>query len=157
MIVLCCGRALCLLVLLQQHGLGCHVAGVLMGAFLYADDLALLAPIRTILTPMLVLVEAYGASLNLSFLSDQDQVLLHLLCGTCQEGGVPRSSGSEWSRSSLEGERCPSGPQAPPRPFILSGLNREGCYVHQPKCRGEKPVCLCQSCSSPDSSEDSLL
>ena len=134
MIALCCGRALCLLVLLQQHGLGCHVAGVLMGAFLYADDLALLAPIRTILTPMLVLVEAYGASLNLTFLSDQDQVLLHLLCGTCQKGGVSRSTGAERSCSSLEGECCPSGPQATPRPFLLSRLSSEACYIYLPNC-----------------------
>ena len=128
-----------------------------MGAFLYADDLALLAPIRTILTPMLVLVEAYGASLNLSFLSDQDQVLLHLLCGTCQKGGVSRSTGAERSCSSLEGECCPSGPQATPKPFLLSRLSSEACYIYLPNCLREKPVFLCQSSSSTDCSEDPLL
>ena len=61
-----------LLVLLRQSGLGCHVAGVWMGAFLCADDLSLLAPTRTILTSMLAMVEAYGAGLNLTFSSDQD-------------------------------------------------------------------------------------
>ena len=61
-----------LLVVLRQSGLGCHVAGVWMGGFLYADDLSLLAPTRVILASMLALVEAYGASLNLTFSSSQD-------------------------------------------------------------------------------------
>ena len=43
-----------------------------MGAFLYADDLSLVAPTRTILASMLALVVAYGASLNLTFSSNQD-------------------------------------------------------------------------------------
>lgn len=60
------------LVLLRKEGLGCHVAGVWMGAFMYADDLSLLAPTRKILASMLALVESYGASLNLTFSSDQD-------------------------------------------------------------------------------------
>ena len=61
-----------LLVVLRQSGLGCHVAGMWMGGFLYADDLALLAPTRAILAAMLALVEAYGASLNLTFSTSQD-------------------------------------------------------------------------------------
>ena len=43
-----------LLIALRKSGLGCHVAGVWMGGYLYADDLALLAPNRA----MLALVEA---------------------------------------------------------------------------------------------------
>ena len=39
---------------------------------LYADDLTLLAPSRTILAAMLALVETYGASLNLTFSSNQE-------------------------------------------------------------------------------------
>ena len=61
-----------LLVLLRKRGLGCHVAGVWMGAFLYADDLSLLAPTYSILASMLALVVDYGASLNLTFSSNQD-------------------------------------------------------------------------------------
>ena len=61
-----------LLVMLRQSGLGCHVAGVWMGGFLYADDLSLIAPTRAILSSMLALVEAFGASLNLTFSSSQD-------------------------------------------------------------------------------------
>ena len=68
------------LVILRQHSLGCHVAGVWMGAFLYADDLSLLAPTRTILASMLALVEAYGASLNLTFSSDQDSKRCKSFC-----------------------------------------------------------------------------
>ena len=48
-----------------------HVAGVWMGAFLYADDLSFLAPTRSILASMLALVESYGGNLNLIF-STQD-------------------------------------------------------------------------------------
>ena len=43
-----------------------------MGAFLYADDLSLLAPTRAILAAMLALVETYGASLNLTFSTSQE-------------------------------------------------------------------------------------
>ena len=61
-----------LLVILRQSGLGCHIAGVWTGAVLYADDLTLLAPSRAILAAMLALVEAHGASLNLTFSSNQE-------------------------------------------------------------------------------------
>ena len=61
-----------MLVALRASGLGCHVAGVWMGGYLYADDLALLAPNRTILAAMLALVEAYGKSLNHVFSTSQD-------------------------------------------------------------------------------------
>ena len=61
-----------LLVILRDSGLGCHVAGVWVGGVLYADDLTLLAPSRLALAKMLSLVEAYGASLNLTFSSNQE-------------------------------------------------------------------------------------
>jgi hypothetical protein len=57
---------------LRRRGLGCHVAGVWMGAFLYVDDLALLAPTRAVLAEMLEVVVAYGARFNLTFSSDPD-------------------------------------------------------------------------------------
>ena len=57
-----------------------HLAGVGMGAILFADDLSLLAPTRTILTSMLALVEAYGASLNLTFSPDQDPKKFKSFC-----------------------------------------------------------------------------
>ena len=43
-----------------------------MGAFLYADDLSLIAPTRAILVAMLEIVAEYGASLNLTFSTSQD-------------------------------------------------------------------------------------
>ena len=60
------------LLVLRQGGLGCYVAGVWMGAVMYADDLALLATNRAMLAKMLTLVVEHGASLNLTFSSCQD-------------------------------------------------------------------------------------
>ena len=57
---------------LRRSGLGCHVAGVWMGAFLYVDNLALLAPTRAVLAAMLEVVVSYGARFNLTFSSDPD-------------------------------------------------------------------------------------
>ena len=57
---------------LRRSMLGCHVAGQWMGAFLYADDLSLIAPTRAILASMLAIVAEYGASLNLHFSTCQD-------------------------------------------------------------------------------------
>ena len=61
-----------LLLVLRRSKLGCHVAGQWMGAFLYADDLSLIAPTRAILASMLAIVAEYGASLNLHFSTCQD-------------------------------------------------------------------------------------
>ena len=60
------------LLVLRQSKLGCHVAGMWMGAVMYADDLALLATNRAMLASMLALVVAHGASLNLIFSSCQE-------------------------------------------------------------------------------------
>ena len=110
---------------------------------------------------MLALEEAYGASLNLTLFvrptPKEVQVLLHLLCVSCQEGGVSCSTGAEWTCSSLEGECCLSGPQAPPRPFLISRLSSEACYIYLPNCEFEKTVLLCQSSSITYCSEDPLL
>ena len=42
------------------------------GAFLYVDDLALLAPTRAVLAAILKVVVEYGAKTNLTFSSDPD-------------------------------------------------------------------------------------
>ena len=60
------------LLVLRRSGLGCHVAGVWIGAVMYADDLALIAPTRAILATMLEIVVVHGAGLNLTFSSSQD-------------------------------------------------------------------------------------
>ena len=36
-----------LILLLREQGVGCHMNGMFVGAFCYADDVTLLAPIRT--------------------------------------------------------------------------------------------------------------
>ena len=69
-----------LLKALRKSGLGCHIAGVWVGGFLYADDLALLGPTRAILAAMLALVEAHGAALNLTFSTSQDPKLCKSFC-----------------------------------------------------------------------------
>ena len=61
-----------LLFVLRRSKLGCWVAGQWMGAFLYADDLSLIAPTRAILASMLEIVAEYGASLNLYFSTCQN-------------------------------------------------------------------------------------
>lgn len=69
-----------LLVELRRKGLGCFVAGVYMGAFLYVDDLALLAPTRKVLEQMLVVVENYRGSHNLNFSVDSNPKLSKTKC-----------------------------------------------------------------------------
>lgn len=61
-----------ILATLRKSGLGCHVGGLWMGAVMYANDLALLAPTRAILAAMLDLVVSQGLALNLNFSSNQD-------------------------------------------------------------------------------------
>ena len=61
-----------IIVKLRKSKLGCYVAGCWVGAVMYADDLALMAPTRVVLAAMLELVVGYGASLNLTFSSSQD-------------------------------------------------------------------------------------
>ena len=57
---------------LRNQGLGCHVAGVWMGAAGYADDLALLAQSRETMSKMLKICEAYGLHHNLVFSTDEN-------------------------------------------------------------------------------------
>ena len=42
-----------LIKMLSEQGLGCHLHGQLVGAFIYADDVTLLAPTSTALNVML--------------------------------------------------------------------------------------------------------
>ena len=65
---------------LRGQGLGCFVAGVYMGALLYVDDLALLAPTRAMLARMLSVVEEYGRTHNLKFSTDENPSLSKSKC-----------------------------------------------------------------------------
>ena len=69
-----------LLLKLRGMGLGCFVAGVWMGAVLYVDDLALLAPTRSMLDRMLTVVEEYGHDHNLRFSTDDNPNLSKTKC-----------------------------------------------------------------------------
>ena len=55
---------------LRQLGLGCHIGGWWMGACGYADDLILLAPVRSVLQEMVKICEEYGQTHNLVFSTD---------------------------------------------------------------------------------------
>ena len=59
-----------LIVLLRKQRLGCHVGGVWMGACGYADDIILLAPVRSVLADMVKICEQYGLDHNLVFSTD---------------------------------------------------------------------------------------
>ena len=99
-----------ILKVLRRSGLGCHVAGMWCGAVMYADDLALLATNRAMLSEMLAIAVKHGEGLNLKFSSSQDpknvQVFLHFLfwTSTCKKDSLPRASLAQWCCSALEGE-----------------------------------------------------
>ena len=55
---------------LREAGVGCHVGGVFLGAFGYADDLTLLAPTRKALQTMLKICEDFATSHSMEFSTD---------------------------------------------------------------------------------------
>ena len=55
---------------LRHLKLGVHVGGVWMGATGYADDLLLLAPVRSVLAEMVRVCEEYGKEHNMVFSTD---------------------------------------------------------------------------------------
>ena len=57
---------------LRAYGLGCHMAGLWVGAVGFADDLLLMAPSRSAMAKMLQVCEKYAAELNLHFSTDSD-------------------------------------------------------------------------------------
>ena len=59
---------------LRKSGLGCHIAGVFMGATAYADDLLLLSPTRSGMEAMLRICEDYTAKHNIFFSVHEDPV-----------------------------------------------------------------------------------
>ena len=69
-----------LLLELRRLKLGCYVAGVWIGAVMYVDDLALLAPTRAVLVDMLAVVEKFGISHNLKFSTDPNPKLSKTKC-----------------------------------------------------------------------------
>ena len=57
---------------LRKLGLGCHVGGWWIGACGYADDIILLAPLRSVLQEMVRVCQEYGESHNLIFSTDHN-------------------------------------------------------------------------------------
>ena len=55
---------------LRDQGLGCHIGGWWMGACGFADDLILMAPVRSVLQRMVTICEKYGVEHNLVFSTD---------------------------------------------------------------------------------------
>jgi hypothetical protein len=51
-------------------GLGCHVAGIFLGIFIYADDIFLLCPIRPGLQAMVRECQDFAKTNNLTFSTD---------------------------------------------------------------------------------------
>ena len=57
---------------LRALGVGCRLAGLWMGAFLYSDDQLILAPNRRAMELMLAVVEEFAAESNIHFSTDPD-------------------------------------------------------------------------------------
>ena len=57
---------------LRSLGVGCHLAGLFMGAYLYSDDQLLLAPNRRAMEIMLSEVESFALESNIVFSTDPD-------------------------------------------------------------------------------------
>ena len=56
-----------LILALRESGIGCHLNGMFVGAFIYADDVTLLAPASMALKTMLNTCTDFAASHNLLF------------------------------------------------------------------------------------------
>ena len=61
-----------LVVELRKAGIGCHIAGLFVGAVLFADDLLLLAPNRDAAQKMLKICESFATNSNIRFSTDPD-------------------------------------------------------------------------------------
>jgi hypothetical protein len=74
-----------LLARLRALGVGCHYAGMWMGAQLYCDDVLLLAPTRRAMELMIQEAEAWAAEYNVTFSTDPDpsksKCKLVFMCG----------------------------------------------------------------------------
>ena len=65
---------------LRSLKLGVHVGGIWLGATAYADDLLLLAPVRSVLAEMVKVCEVYGQQHNMVFSTDPVPALSKTKC-----------------------------------------------------------------------------
>ena len=61
---------------LQHSGLGCHVGCSYAGAFVYADDIALLAPSLQCLKQIISICERYASSHSITFNSNKSKIIV---------------------------------------------------------------------------------
>ena len=78
---------------LRSLKLGTHIAGMWMGATCYADDLLLLAPVRSVLAEMVRVCEEYGEEHNMVFSTDpvpaRSKSKCMFFCGNLSEVQYP--------------------------------------------------------------------
>ena len=65
-----------LLVELRELGIGCHMNGMFTGAFIYADDITIIAPSCYALNSMLNVCEEYALSHDILFNSLKTKYML---------------------------------------------------------------------------------
>ena len=64
-----------LILLLSDQGVGCHLHGQFVGAFIYADDVTLLAPTSTALNAMLETCSNFANNFDLQFNSSKTKCM----------------------------------------------------------------------------------
>ena len=73
-----------LLLALRNSGVGCHIVDKFIGAIMYADDLALLAPTRSSLQKLLNICHSYGIKWCLTYNTTKTTVMVFGRSNECQ-------------------------------------------------------------------------
>ena len=103
-----------LLVELKKLGVGCHVAGVFMGALRFCDDLLLLAPTRDAMQIMMDTNQRFAGKYDLQFSTDPNPRRVRPNASLCVTGRLLRRSQYPdlgWDATSLGGVNCSLGPR----------------------------------------------
>ena len=66
-----------LILLLSDQGVGCHLHGQYVGAFIYADDVTLLAPTSTALNAILETCSNFASDCDLQFNSSKTKCMYY--------------------------------------------------------------------------------
>ena len=134
---------------LREQGLGCHIGGWWMGACGFADDLILLAPVRSVLQRMVSICEKYGNEHNLVFSTDpnpsKSKTKCLYFCGRISNVQYP-------APVRLYGKDLPwvkicrtSGPHPAPDGDYGPGLQDEEGQVYRQICGGQRAAIICLS------------
>lgn len=65
---------------LREAGIGCHMNGMFTGAFIYADDITLLAPSRQSISHMLSICDSYAIKHNIMFNPTKSKCIMFCKC-----------------------------------------------------------------------------